>query len=48
MYTRKTLFTQIMDFVPWQTFHRIVAKNDGDYRVRTLSCAEYFRILAFA
>jgi len=48
MYTGKTLFSQIMDFVPWKTFHRIVARYDGDYRVRTLSCAEHFRILAFA
>ena len=48
MYTGKTLFSQIMDFVPWKTFHRIVVRYDGDYRVRTLSCAEHFRILAFA
>lgn len=48
MYTGKTLFAQIMDFVPWKTFHRIVARYEGDYRVRALSCAEHFRILAFA
>ena len=48
MYTGKTLFTQIMDFLPWKTFHRLVARYDGDYRVRTLPCAEHFRGLAFA
>ena len=48
MYVGKTLFTQIMDFLPWKTFHRIVARHGGDYRVRTLTCAEHFRILAFA
>lgn len=48
MYVGKTLFAQIMDFLPWKTFHRIVARHDGDYRVRTLTCAEHFRILAFA
>ena len=48
MYVGKTLFAQIMDFLPWKTFHRIVNRYDGDYRVRTLSCAEHFRILAFA
>ena len=37
-----------MEFLPWKTFHRIVARCDGDYRVRTLPCAEHFRILAFA
>jgi hypothetical protein len=44
----KTLFAQIMDFLPWKTFHRIVERYGGDQRVRTLSCAEQFRCLAFA
>jgi len=48
MYVGKTLFAQIMDFLPWKTFHRIVARHAGDYRVRTLTCAEHFRVLAFA
>jgi hypothetical protein len=48
MYVGKTLFAQIMDFLSWKTFHRIVSRYDGDYRVRTLNCAEHFRILAFA
>jgi len=48
MYTGKTLFAQIMDYLPWKTFHRIVSRYDGDYRVRTLPCAEHFRTLAFA
>jgi len=48
MYIGKTLFAQIMDFLPWKTFHRIVNRYDGDCRIRTLSCAEHFRILAFA
>lgn len=48
MYVGKPLFAQIMDFLPWKTFHRIVARYAGDHRVRTLPCAEHFRILAFA
>ena len=48
MYTGKTLFAQIMDYLPWKTFHRIVSRYDGDHRVRTLPCAEHFRTLAFA
>lgn len=48
MYVGKTLFAQIMDFLPWKTFHRIVTRYDGDYRIRTLNCAEHFRVLAFA
>lgn len=48
MYVGKPLFAQIMDFLPWKTFHRIVARHGGDYRVRSLTCAEHFRVLAFA
>ncbi len=48
MYAGKTMFAQIMDFLPWSTFHRIVERYAGNYRVRTLSCAEQFRAMAFA
>jgi hypothetical protein len=48
MYTGKTLFAQIMDFLPWSTFHRIVARYGGDYRIRTFRCTDQFRIMAFA
>jgi hypothetical protein len=48
MYVGKTLFAQVMEFLPWKTFHRIVRRYQGDNRVRTLSCAEQFRCLAFA
>ncbi len=48
MYAGKTLFAQIMDYVPWTTFNRIVTRYNGNYRVRSLSCADQFRVLAFA
>jgi hypothetical protein len=48
MYVGKTLFAQVMEFVPWSTFHRTVERYAGNYRVRTLSCAEQFRVMAFA
>ena len=48
MNTGKTLFAQLMDFLPWTTFARIVARYDGDRRVRTLSCGEQYRAMAFA
>lgn len=44
----KTLFAQVMEFVPWKTFGRIVDRHRGDAGVRTLSCTELFRIMAFA
>ena len=48
MYAGKTLFAQLMDFLPWSTFARLVDRYDGDHRVRTLTCAEQFRAMAFA
>src|SRR6516162_8046102 len=37
-----------MDFLPWSTFTRIVARYGGDARVRTLYCTEQYRAMAFA
>ena len=48
MNTGKTLFAQLMDFLPWTTFARYVQRYGGDRGVRTLPCAEQFRIMAFA
>jgi hypothetical protein len=44
----KTLFAQLMDFLPWTTFARLVERYGGDRRVRTLACAEQYRAMAFA
>ena len=44
----KMLFAQLMDFLPWSTFNRYVARYGGDKGVRTLTCAEQFRVMAFA
>lgn len=44
----KTLFAQVMEFMPWKTFGRIIERHRGDAGVRTLSCADVFRVMAFA
>jgi transposase len=44
----KTLFAQIMDFIPWTSFARIVDRHAGNAGVRRMTCAEQFRVLAFA
>lgn len=44
----KTLFAQIMEFIPWTSLARIVARYGGDSGVRSLSCPEQFRAMAFA
>ena len=48
MHTGKTLFAQIMEFIPWTSFARIVHRYGGDSRVRSLACTEQFRAMAFA
>ncbi|WP_347888923.1 IS4 family transposase [Nitrosomonas europaea] len=44
----KTLFSQVMEFIPWTSFARIVYRYGGDSRVRSLACTEQFRAMAFA
>jgi hypothetical protein len=44
----KTLFAQIMEFVPWTSFARIVDRYSGNAGVRRMNCAEQFRVMAFA
>ncbi len=48
MNTGKTLFAQIMDFLPWTTFTRLVSRYGGDRYAKSLTCAEQFRVMAFA
>ena len=44
----KTLFAQVMEYVPWKTFGRIIERYGGDAGVRTLDCADLFRVMAFS
>ena len=44
----KTLFAQVMEFVPWTSFARIVDRYSGDARIWALPSTEHFRIMAYA
>jgi transposase len=44
----KTLFAQLMEYIPWKTFGRIIDRYGGDAGIRTLSCADVFRVMAFS
>lgn len=48
MHSGRTVFAQVMSFLPWTTFARIVARYDGDRFVRSLRCTEQYRAMAFA
>src|SRR6202163_407687 len=46
--TGTTLFAPVIDFPPWTTSGRSVARYDGDSGVRSLNCGEQYRAMAFA
>jgi hypothetical protein len=48
MHVGKLVFAQIMEFAPWHTFRRLVAKYRGNFNVRTFSCLDQFLCMAFA
>lgn len=37
-----------MEFAPWHTFRRLVAKYRGDFNVRSFRCVDQFLCMAFA
>ena len=48
MNTGKTLFSQLMDFLPTHEFNHCVRRYRGDHRVRRFSCRDQFLCMAFA
>ncbi len=48
MHAGKLVFAQVMEFAPWHTFRRLVAKYRGDFNVRRFSCLDQFLCMAFA
>ena len=44
----KTLFAQLMAFMPWTSFNRIVDRHGGEVRTHTFPCGDQFRAMAFA
>jgi hypothetical protein len=48
MNTGKTVFAQLMMFIPEYEFQKCVKHYKGDYRVRTFPCREHFLVMSFA
>ena len=48
MNTGKTVFAQLMDYLPMQEFRRSVDRYRGNRNVRSFSCRDQFLCLAFA
>ena len=48
MYTGKTVFSQIMDYLPMHEFRRSVNRYRGNYQVKRFSCWDQYLCMAFA
>jgi len=48
MNSGKTIFAQLMDFVPKYEFHKCVNRYRGNYKVKSFSCWDQFLCMAFA
>lgn len=48
MNTCKTLLAQLVNFLPWTTFTRIVERHGGNRHMKSLVYSDQFRSMAFA
>jgi hypothetical protein len=44
----KTVFAQVIDFLPKRKFRRCVERYKGNYRVRSFTCFDQFLCMAFS
>jgi hypothetical protein len=48
MNSGRTIFSQVMDFLPLAEFRKCVARYRGEYKVQKFSCLDQFLCMAFA
>jgi len=48
MHEGSTIFSQIMQHLPWREFHRCVQHYRGDHKVKEFKCTDHFRVMSFA
>src|SRR5437870_11835924 len=48
MNSGKSIFAQLMDFLPAKAFHRCVKRYQGDFKLKTFSCLDQYLCMAFA
>jgi Transposase DDE domain. len=48
MNSGKTIFAQLMDFLPTYEFRKCVEQYEGNYKIKSFSCWDQFLCLAFA
>jgi len=48
MYTGKTVFSQVMDYLPMYEFRKCVDRYNGNYHTSSFSCLDQYLCMAFA
>jgi len=48
MYTGRTIFSQLMDFLPRDVFNHCVRRYGGNHNIQTFSCLDQYLAMAFA
>ncbi|MHB1155663.1 MAG: IS4 family transposase, partial [Phycisphaerales bacterium] len=48
MYVGRTIFAQVMDGLPLRRFHTCVRHYGGDRKIKTFTCLDQLRVMAFA
>jgi len=48
MYAGRTIFSQLMDFLPRDEFHRCAQRHNGNHKIKTFSCLDQYFCMAFA
>src|SRR3990167_10101203 len=48
MHTCKTLFAQVMEFLPLHEFRQCVQRYHGNYKTKSFSCLDQFLCMSFA
>ena len=48
MYEGKSVFAQLLEIIAWRRFQTCVDRHRGDWKIKSLRCHEFLRIMAFA
>ena len=48
MNTGKTIFSQVMDYLPLHEFRKCVKRYHGHYKVQSFSCLDQYLCMSFA
>ncbi len=44
----QTIFSQVIEFLPWKKFRQCVNRYNGNHRIRSFTCYNQFLCMAFA